>query len=353
MMNAARRRFLASAGAVIAAPLVARMARGQAQTQAQVTLRLHHFLPAVANAHARFLLPWSKKIEAASAGRMRINIFPSMQLGGTPAQLFDQASDGTADIVWTLPGNTPGRFPIVEVFELPFVASRRSIVNAKAVQDFADSDLKQEFRDVHPICVWAHDHGLIHARKPINAQEDLRGLKLRSPTRLAGEALRALGANPIGMAVPQVPEALILRAIDGCVVPWEVAPALRVPELLKFHTDIPGSPTLYTATFILAMNKPKYDALPADLKEIIDANGGQAMAATAGQMWDDQAAVALEAAKARGNTITTLTPDETARWRKTTEPVIEAWLKQMKERGQDGGKLLAKARALLAKYEQA
>jgi TRAP-type C4-dicarboxylate transport system permease small subunit len=105
--------------------------------------------------------------------------------------------------------------------------------------------------------------------------EDLKGLKLRFPTRLAGEALKALGANAIGMPIPQVPESLAQRVIDGAVIPWEVVPAVKVQELVKFHTEIPGSPTLYTATFILAMNRVKYDGLPADLKAVIDKNSGQ------------------------------------------------------------------------------
>ena len=78
--------------------------------------------------------------------------------------------------------------------------------------------------------------------------EDLKGLKLRLPTRLAGEALKALGATAIGMPIPQVPESLAQRVIDGCVVPWEVVPAIKLHELVKFHTEIPGSPTLYTAS---------------------------------------------------------------------------------------------------------
>ena len=94
--------------------------------------------------------------------------------------------------------------------------------------------------------------------------EDLKGLKLRFPTRLAGEALRALGATAIGMPIPQVPESLAQQVIDGCVVPWEVVPSIKVQELVKFHTEIPGSPTLYTASFILAMNKAKYEGLSAE-----------------------------------------------------------------------------------------
>lgn len=348
-MKLARRHFIRLAGAAVAAPALSRAARGQA---AQVTLRLHHFLSPVSYGHARFLVPWAKKVEGQSGGRIRIDIFPSMQLGGTPPQLFDQARDSVADIVWALPGNTPGRFPIVETFELPFVPAKRAIVNSSAVQDFSQAHLRDEFREVHPICFWAHDHGVVHSNKQVRTLEDLRGLKIRFPTRLAGEALKALGANAIGMPIPQVPEALALRAIDGCVVPWEVVPAIKVQEFLKFHTEIPGSPTLYTTTFILAMNKPKYDSLSADLKKVIDANSGQVAAQMAGEMWDTQAVAVSDMVQKRGNTITVLETGEAARWRKTTEPVIATWIKAMKDRGQDGGKLLETARGLIAKYEK-
>jgi TRAP-type C4-dicarboxylate transport system substrate-binding protein len=345
-----RRRFLALAGGAVAAPALLREGHAQAP---QVTLRMHHFLPAVSNGHSKFLAPWAQKVASESGGRIKIDIFPAMTLGGTPPQLFDQARDGVVDLVWTLPGNTPGRFPVSETFELPFVASRKAVPNSRALQEFADANMKDEFKEVHPICFWAHDHGLIHANKPVRTMDDLRGLKLRFPTRLAGEALRALGATAIGMPIPQVPESLSQRVIDGAVVPWEVVPSIKVHELVKNHTEIPGSPTLYTATFILAMNKAKYEGLPADLKRIIDANSGQAAASMAGKVWDDQATAVSELVKGRGNTLITLTEDEAARWRKTTDPVVENWLKSAKDRGLDGQKLLDAARAAIKKHETA
>lgn len=349
-MKLARRHFLRLAGAAVAAPAISRVAFGQTP---QVTLKLHHFLPPVSNAHTKLLVPWAKKVEQDSGGRIKINIFPSMQLGGTPPQLYDQARDGVADVIWTLPGTTPGRFPGIEVFELPFVADKRALVNARAVQEFYETHLRDEFKEVHPICVWGHDGGLIHSSRPVKTMEDLKGLKLRSPTRLAGEALKALGANGIPMPIPQVPEALAQRVIDGCVIPWEVVPAIKVQELVKFHTEIPGSPTLYSATFVLAMNKPKYDSLSPDLKKIMDANSGQFAATLAGRMWDEQAVVVEDMVKKRGNTIIVLSAAEAARWRKATEPVIENWQKQVKTRGFDGDKLLSNARSLLAKYAKA
>jgi TRAP-type C4-dicarboxylate transport system substrate-binding protein len=306
----------------------------------------------VSNGHAKFLAPWARKVEADSQGRIKIDIFPSMQLGGTPPQLYDQARDGVADLVWTLPGSTPGRFPGIEVVELPFVAARRGVVNAKATQELYEASLKEEFREVHPICLWSHDHGLVHSNKQVKTLDDMKGLKLRSPTRQAAEALRALGANPVAMPVPQVPESLSQRVIDGAVIPWEVVPALKVQELVKFHTEIPGSPTLYTASFILAMNKPKYDGLPADLKAVLDKNSGQVASEAAGRMWDEQAVVVSEMVKKRGNTITTLTEDEARRWQQTTQPVIDAWIASVKDKNIDGAKLLESFRGLVAKYDK-
>ena len=349
-MRVTRRGLLGVAGAVVAAPAVLRVTRADAQ--AAVTLKLHHFLPPVANGQAKLLAPWARQVEADSGGKIKIDIVPAMQLGGTPAQLYDQARDGVADIVWTLPGTTAGRFPTTEVFELPFIASRLSMVNSKACQEVGEAYLQDEVKDVHLLGFFAHDAGLIHANKQITVMEDLKGLKLRNPTRLAGEALKALGATSVGMPIPQVPESLAQRVIDGCVVPWEVVPAIKVQELLKFHTAIPGSPTLYTATFFLAMNKARYESLPADLKAAIDRNSGMAFAERAGHMWDTEAVNVEEMVRKRGNTITTISEAERARWVAATAPVHAAWVEQVKAKGLDGAKLIEAAKAAIAKHEK-
>jgi TRAP-type transport system periplasmic protein len=239
------------------------------------------------------------------------------------------------------------------VFELPFIAARRGIVNARASQEYADANLAKETSDIKLLSYWSHDHGLIHANKAVKTMDDLKGLKLRSPTRLAGEALKALGAIGVPMPIPQVPESLAQHVIDGCVVPWEVVPAIKLHELVKFHTEIPGSPTLYTASFFLAMNKAKYDGLPADLKQAIDKNSGMKFAELAGNMWDDAGKQVFEMVKGRGNTISSISADEKAKWIKATEPVIDGWVKQVKDKGLDGGKLIEQARALVAKYDKA
>jgi len=345
-MRLARRAFLASMAASVAAPAILRRARADAP---QVALKLHHYFSAVSGGHERFLVPWARKVQTESGGRVRIDLFPSMQLGGAPAQLFDQARDGIADIVWAAPSATPGRFAKIETFELPFVLSHRALVNSRALQDYAAANLQDEFREVHPICFSCRDHGVVHSSRAVQSIEDLKGLRLHVPSRLAGEAVGALGASGVTVPVPQVPMALAAHAIDGCLDPWDVVPGLRLNDLLKSHTDFAES-ALSTAPFVLAMNKTSYDRLPPDLKGVIDSNSGQVAAGMAGAMWDLEARAVADTARQRGDPITVLAAEETAHWRKATAPVIAAWQKQMKERKLDGGRLIAAVHALVAKY---
>jgi TRAP-type C4-dicarboxylate transport system substrate-binding protein len=345
-MRVARRTFLATAMASVAAPAVLRLARADAPA---ITLKLHHFLSSVSRGHDKFLVPWARQVEAEAGGRLRIDIFPSMQLGGAPAALFDQARDGDADIVWAAPGLTPGRFPKIEIFELPFIPSRRALVSSKALSDFAAVNLNDEFGEIHPLSFSCADRGVIHANAPVRTIEDIKGLKLHVQTRQAGEAVRVLGAEPVPMPYGQIAMAITAHVVDGCIDPWHLVPPLRLNDLLKAHTDF-SDLSLSTTTFVLAMNKASYDRLPRDLKAVIDHNSGQAAAGMAGAMWDVQAdAVATDVVQ-RGGVIVTLLPEAVAHWRKATEPVVDAWLKSMKEQKVDGGKLLAGVRALLAKY---
>jgi TRAP-type transport system periplasmic protein len=316
-------------------------------TAQEVTLKIHHFLPPASPAHARFMKPWADKVMAEANGKVKIDIFPAMQLGGAPPQLYDQVRDGVADIVWTLPSYTAGRFPLIEVFELPFMSSTAT-ANARAVHEYAMKHSKQEFRDVQPLALWTHAPGLIHsASKPVKSLDDMKGLKVRFPTRQFGEALKALGASPVGMPVPQVPESLSKGVIDAAVVPWEVVPALRLHELTKFHTEVTGRRGLYTSVFLYAMNKRKYDSLPPDVKKVIDANSGIELAHQLGKLWDEVEGPGQKAAQQRGNTIVQLEPQEIERWRQATEPVTKAWIEA---RGANGKKLYDEANALIDKY---
>jgi TRAP-type C4-dicarboxylate transport system substrate-binding protein len=346
-MRVVRRTFLVSTLSAVAAPAVLRLARADAP---QFVLKLNHSFSSVSSAHDKFLVPWARQVEAQSGGRIRIDLFPSMQLGGAPSQLYDQARDGIADIVWAMPSTTPGRFPKIEAWELPFVPSVRALVSSKAIDDYGRANLADEFREVHPLGFSCSGRGVVHANRPVRIIEDMKDLRLHVQTRFAGDAVHAMGAVGIPMPNAQLPLAITQHVVDGCIDPWDMMPALKLNDLLKTHTEFADS-SLSSTTFALVMNKASYDRLPRDLKDMIDANSGQTAAGAAGTMWDLQAKAIADSVAQRGDPITTLLPESVAHWRKATEPVVNAWLKAMKDQKADGGKLLASAHALLVKYE--
>ncbi|MCB2016906.1 MAG: TRAP transporter substrate-binding protein [Hydrogenophaga sp.] len=318
----------------------------------EVTLRLHQFLPPQGTVPAKALTPWAKKIEADSKGRIKIQLYPSMQLGGTPPQLYDQARDGVVDIVWTLPGYTPGRFPKSEVFELPFMAGLSAEKTSRALWDYVQKNAMDEYKDVHVLALHTHGPGLFHTRQPITGLESLRGMKIRGGTRVVNSMLTKLGATPVGMPVPAVTEALSKGVLDGTTIPWEVAPALKVQELVKNHTSFAGDRALYVTTFVVAMNKNAYEKLPADLKKVIDDNSGADFSAMIARTQDVGDEVGRNLAIKNGNKLTELEPAEVQRWRRTAGTVESEWIKSMQDKGVDGARLVSEAKALIAKYDK-
>lgn len=315
-----------------------------------VTLRLHQFLPEQSFVPAQILTPWIERIEAESDGRIRIEHFPSMQLGGKPSDLVDQVTDGVVDIIWTLPGYTPGRFPRTEVFELPFMVSDAEAAS-RAYWDLAEAEMMQtDFRDLHLLGAWVHGPGVIHSSRPVEKLEDMVGLKLRAPSRVTTRLLEALGATAVGMPVPAVPEQLSKGVIDGALLPWEVSASLRIGELVKNHTEFPDR-GIYVATFILAMNKDAYERLSPDLKAVIDAASGSEFSANAGRLQQGEDVPSRKAAEDLGNNIIMLSPEEAARWQSAAAPVTEAWIAEMVAQGIDGRALYDTARDAIAKYE--
>lgn len=316
----------------------------------EVTLRLHQFLPPQATIPAKAITPWIKKIEAESNGRIKIQMFSAMQLGGTPPQLFDQARDGVADITWTVLGYTPGRFMKTEVFELPFITGLSSEASSKALWAYVQAYAQDEFKDVHLLTVHTHGPGLFHTKQPITGLESLRGMKIRGGTRIVNNMLVKLGATPVGMPVPAVTEALSKGVLDGTTIPWEVGPSLKVNELVKNHTTFAGGNGLYVTTFALSMNKAAYSKLPADLKKVIDNNSGMSLAADFGKAMDEGDKVGRDLAIKGGNKITELDVAEVQRWKRTASSVESDWINEVKGKGIDGAKLASEARALMDKH---
>lgn len=316
----------------------------------EVTLRLHQFLPPVATVPAKILKPWGEEVTAASDGRIVIQHFDAMALGGRPPELLDQARDGVVDLAMTVVGYTPGRYPRTEVFELPFMM-KDPVGTSRAFWEMVETDFQEsEYQDVKVLGAWVHGPGVIHTKDPVTKLEDMKGKTLRGPTRVINDMLSELGATPVGMPLPAIPEALSKGVVNGTVIPWEVTPSIRLTELVSNHAEFSGDEALYTATIVLVMNKAKYDALPDDLKAILDEKSGAALSTFAAEVMFEYDKPGRDIAVAAGNTIAELDEAEVARWKEAAEPVVARWVADMDSKGIDGQALIDQAKGLIDKY---
>lgn len=335
------------------AALSATLVAGAVSAQT-ITLKVHHFLGPQSIQHTTMLKTWCDNIARDSNNRLNCQIFPAMQLGGSPPQLYDQAKDGVADVVWTVAGYSANRFVRSQVFELPFMMTNAG-ATSRAAWDFVQKHAMDEYKDVKLLAVHVHGPGVLFTKnKPITKIEDLRGMKMRGPTATVTKMLANMGATPVGMPVPQVPEALSKGVIDGAVIPYEVAPGLKVNELTKFASETPkGSPALYTTFFVVPMNRARYDSLPADLKAVIDKNSGRELSAFLGSTQEGNDVPGRKAfVETPGYTITQIPAAEVDRWKKATDNLDDEWVADMNKRGFNGKVMLEDARALVQKYSK-
>ena len=319
----------------------------------EVTLKFEHFMPAVSLEHRTWLAPWAERIGKASAGRIKVDVYPSMQLGGKAPQLYDQAKDGVIDIAWVVAGYTPGRFPRMEVFELPWMAHAEAARTSRAAWDYFQAYSQEETKDVKVLAVFTHGKGNLFTKdKAVRLPSDMAGLKIRVPTRTINTTLQLLGASPQGIPAPGVPEALAKGVVDGVMFPYEVAPAFKVDELTNRVTEFMGERALYTAVFMLVMNKTRYEALPAELKTVIDANSGATLSAEIGAQFDAWDIPGREAMAKHGAVVTKIDGADLTAWKVATAPVAAGWIAERDKAGDKGAELVKAASDLIAKYAQ-
>lgn len=318
----------------------------------QVTLKMHHFVPPKAPPSSRFMMPWSEKVEKASGGKIKIDLYPTMQLGGRPPQLVDQVKDGVVDLTFTLPGYTADRFPRTEVFEVPFLHTHAG-ATAQALQDYQDKYLKEEYSAYKVILLYTHDGAVISASKPILSLKDFQGLKIRTANRGGSVFLRGVGATAVGSPVTEIQTMLTKGVIDGVLLPYEIMPAFKIHELVHNHITLAGpQPRIGTSVFAVLMNKKRYDSLDASLKKAIDDNSGRHIAKWAGETWEDVEKPGQGMAKKAGNKFMQIPAAEVAKIRKAVQPEIDKFLAELSTGGFDAKKAFADAQKMVAKYSK-
>ncbi len=334
-MSTTRRTFLKSTLVTAAAGLPWH----RAQAQGAEELKLHSFVPPTHVIWTDVLLPWGQEVAKRSNNQLTIKYFPAMQLGGRPPELYRQAVQGISDIIFSLPGYTSADFPMMALTELPGTATSADDGTKKLWANF-DKFLSRDFKDTKVLMLWNSDTAsLMSKAKPIKTLEDMKGMKIRTPSAAQSAQLDALGATPIDMPVTQIYNNLDRGVIDATMIPTSAALDFKLIEVAKYFTiDAP----LGRSPFMVVMNKSRYEKLPTNLKKVIDDTTGLSLSLKGAAAYDKKNHEAIDAAK-KSREVFSLTAAERQRWLAAFKPMIQ---KQV-EAGEKAG---LPARGLVGAY---
>jgi TRAP-type C4-dicarboxylate transport system substrate-binding protein len=332
-MSTSRRTFLKS---TVAAAAAAGLPWQSAQAQASVELKLASFVPPSHSIWVDPLTPWTKEVATRSNGKMTVRMFPSMQLGGKPPELYRQMVQGIADIVFTLPGYTAGDFPMMSLTELPGTATDAEDGTKKLWANF-DKFFSKEFEAAKVLMLWNSDTaGIMSRAKPVRTADDMKGMRIRTPSRAQSAQLTALGATPIDMPVTQIYNALERGVIDATMIPLSAMLDFKLLEVVKYLTvDAP----LGRSPFLVSMNRKRYEGLAPDLKKIIDDTTGLQMSLGGARSYDKKNHLALAEAK-KSREVISLAPAEAKRWLGIFEKVAKEQAAEVDKQGLPGTALV-------------
>ena len=334
--------------AIILSWLVVALA-GTAQAETDVIeLKLSHFLPSTHWIQTWFLEPWAQELQERTGGKVKVTIFAAGSAFGHVAKQMDQVRAGAVDIAHGLTGIPRGRMPRTSIIDMPFLV-RTADAASRTLWDLYPDYLQPEYKGVKVLALHAHNAGQIHTRdRKVETMADLQGLRLRTPSLAVSMMLEQLGASPVGMPPTQVYENLQKGVIDGTVFPWEAINAFKLYEVLNYHLEADA----YTTSFFFVMNQSKYDALPEDVRQVIDEISGETLIEKFGPWWNEGDEPGLQAIENKGNTVTALSDSERDAWRKELAPMIEAYLAGIEEKGVDNAReIYSKAQELVVGYE--
>src|SRR5262245_21053473 len=286
---------------------------------AQTELKLASFVPPTHVIWTDVITPWTREVAKVSNNQLTVRLFPAMQLGGRAPDLYRQVVQGISDITFTLPGYTSGDFPMMALSELPGTAETAEDGTQKIWKLF-DKFFARDFKDSKVLMLWNSDSASLMSRaKPIRRLEDLKGMRIRTPSAAQSAQLEALGAIPIDMPANQIYNNLDRGVIDASMIPMSAALDFKLIEVVKHFTiDAP----LGRSPFLVAMNRGRYEKLPADLKKVIDDTTGLKLSLKGAETYDKKNDEALAAAK-KSREMISLSKEERKRWAAAFRPMIQ------------------------------
>jgi TRAP-type transport system periplasmic protein len=304
-------------------------------------LRLSTFVPPVHIIYKEIIIPFGQDLEKATNGQVKITGYPSMQLGGKPPELFRQAVDGVADLVFTLPGYTSPAFPRVGIIELPGL-KEDGFEATQMMWDLLDPYLLPEFKGTKVIALWgAEDAGLMtRTPKAYRTLEDIKGLRLRAPSAAQAKQIQYMGAVPIAAPITEVYPGLERGTMDGAMVPFTTILDFRLGEVARGFTI--SGPIFGRSVFLVAMNQKKYDSLSPAARAAIDKLSGRALSRKATEVYIKRAEEAVKSVRGKADVVE-FSRAEQDRISKALRPIIDEWVKESEAKGIPARDMLKRA----------
>ena len=303
-------------------------------------LRLSTFVPPVHVIYREILVPWAQDVAKATNGEVKVTLYPSMQLGGKPPELYRQAAEGVVDLVFTLPGYTSPAFPRTQMIELPELKPDGTAAT-NLMWDLLDPYLLPEYEGTKVIALWgAEDAGLMTRGKPIRSLDDLKGMRMRAPSAAQARQLEVMGAVPIAMPITEVYQSLERGVIDGAMLPFSTIPDFRLGEVARTYTI--AGPLFGRSSFLVAMNKKKYDSLSPAARAAIDNLSGRALSLKATEVYLMRSAQGVDSVRGKGE-IVQLSADEQKKISAVLRPIIADWIKDSEAKGIPAREMLRRA----------
>lgn len=299
----------------------------------EIKLNYSSFFPAP-HKNSQLSDAWCREVEKRTNGKVKITFFPGGTL--TPAaQTYDGVVKGIADIGQSCFAYTRGKFPLMEVTDLP-LGYKSGVQATNLVNAFYTKFQPKELDEVKVLYLHAHGPGILHSKTPITTLEEMAGKKIRA-TGLAAKIVTSLGGAPVGTAMPETYDALRTGVAEGALAPIESLQGWKWGEVITSTTTNYGS--AYTTGMFIIMNKGKWNALPPDVQKVFE-EVSREWIPKQGQLWDEIDKEGMEFTKARGNKIIALSPEEDAKWTARVKPLLDEYVVGSKEKGLPGDEAL-------------
>lgn len=340
-----KRRWQAVIGGIMALALTATLAGG-ALAADPVKLTYSCFFPPT-HIQSQLAQSWCQEVEKRTQGRVKIDYFPGQTLTKA-AQVYDGVLQGLSDIGFSLFGYTRGRFPLIEVVDLP-LGYPDGMVATKVINAVYERFKPKELNNVQVMYLHAHGPGLLFTKdKPVKTMADLKGLKVRSHG-FSAKTVQALGGTAVTMPMPETYQSLQMGVLDGAMYPLESNKGWKLGEVVKYCTL--SLPVAYTSGFYVVMNKDKWNALPKDVQEIIGQINKE-WVDKHGQAWVDSDAEGKQFLAEKGGQFIELDKEEAKAWIKAVQPVLKEYAAEAKGKGLPGQEALEYAMQVLNSLSQ-